>query len=230
MRRLGPLALLALAAALAPRDADAQILGPSPYLGFTDSPFAGLAGWSYFHLETFEDHLFDVPGVTASAGGVTSAVFGPTFHDSVDEDDGAVDGSGLLGDDYYSGTGAAGITFTFSGALLGALPTHVGLVWTDGLAPIFFEAFDQNGVSLGTLTGNHANGSFNGETDDDRFYGAVNAGGISRIYMNNATAGIEIDHLQYGRLGATTTAPEPAPLALLAGGLGALVAVRRRRR
>jgi hypothetical protein len=35
---------------------------------------------------------------------------------------GVLDGRGLNGDDYYSGNGAAGITFTFSAAALGALP------------------------------------------------------------------------------------------------------------
>jgi MYXO-CTERM domain-containing protein len=228
MRRLAPLALLAVVTALAPSDAAGQLIGPSPYVRFADSPFAPLSGWSYFRLETFEDHLFNVPGVSASAGGVTSVVFGPSIHDSVDEDDGAIDGSGLQGDDFFSSDGPSGITFTFDAALLGALPTHAGLVWTDGWSPTYFEAWDQNGVSLGSLSGTHPNMSFNGETDEDRFYGAVNAGGISRIFIKNAPAGIEIDHLQYGNLGTTTT-PEPATWGLVAAGLGALAAVRRRR-
>ena len=59
-------------------------------------------------------------------------LFGPPIHDSVDPDDGAFDGSGLLGDDYFSRSGSTGIVFTFSAAVLGALPTHAGLVWTDG--------------------------------------------------------------------------------------------------
>src|SRR5690349_6362880 len=112
MRRLAAITLLA-AALGAPGRASAQLLGPIPYLGFADSPFVAAGPWSYFHLETFEDHLFNVPGLAASAGGVTSVVFGPSIHDSVDEDDGAIDGSGLLGDDYFSGNGAAGIDFTF---------------------------------------------------------------------------------------------------------------------
>ncbi|MBV9881118.1 MAG: PEP-CTERM sorting domain-containing protein, partial [Gemmatirosa sp.] len=64
---------------------------------------------------------------------------------------------------------------------------------------------------------------------EDRFYGAINAGGISRIFIRNAPAGIEIDHLQYGRLGpATTTAPEPATLVLVALGALGLVPLARR--
>jgi hypothetical protein len=226
------LATLALAAA--PRAAAAQLVGPhpgpaTPYLGFADSPFAGLAGFGYFHLETFEDHLLNVPGVTASAGGVTSVVFGPQIHDSVDEDDGVLDGSGLLGDDYFSSSGPTGISFTFDAAILGSLPTHAGLVWTDGANEIFFEAFDAFGVSLGALGGGHANGSFNGEAEDDRFYGAVHAGGISRIFIRSGSAGIEIDHLQYGGLSPSSTVPEPASVALLGAGLLAMGGAARRR-
>jgi hypothetical protein len=220
----------AIILAAAPALAGAQILGPAPYLRFTDSPFSGVAGFGYFHLETFEDHLFNVPGASASAGGVTSVIFGPSIHDSVDEDDGVVDGSGLQGDDYFSGNGTTGFSFVFDGAVLGGLPTHAGLVWTDGANDIFFEAFDENGLSLGTVAGTHANGSFSGETAEDRFYGAANAGGISRILVRSGNAGIEIDHLQYGRLGAQSTVPEPATVTLLAAGLlGVAAAVRRRR-
>lgn len=230
---------------------EAALLGPSAYLcfdrtgtsslepaytgscGTSDSPFAADANagnFSYFHLETFEDHLLNTPGVTASAGGVTSVVFGPSIHDSVDADDGTIDGSGLNGDDYFSGSGSAGITFTFNAGVLGALPTNVGIVWTDGAGAITFEAFDENGNSLGTLDGTFDNGSFNGETAEDRFYGATNAGGISSIFISNASGGIEVDHLQYGLAGtAPSRTPEPASLAILGAGLAAFGMARRRR-
>lgn len=222
--------LAGVALLVTPTVSSAQLLGPSPYLSATDSPFNG-GTFSYFHLEDFEDHSFNVPGVTASAGGVTSVVFGPSVHDSVDADDGAIDGSGLNGDSFFSGNGSAGITFTFDASVLGSLPTHAGIVWTDGTNNIVFEAFDAANVSLGTLTGTHADGSFNGETGEDRFYGMINAGGISAIRILNQSGGIEVDHLQYGNAAQRAQViPEPGTLALLASGLLPLAGMVARRR
>ena len=212
--------------------AHAGLIGPSggtglsgEYARASDSPFAGTS-FSWFYLENFEDHLFNTPGVSADAGGVTSVVFGPSIHDSVDLDDGVLDGSGLNGDSYFSGNGAAGITFTFSAATLGALPTHAGIVWTDGAGTTSFEAFDHSGVSLGVINANLADASFNGETAEDRFLGAVDPLGISAIHISNSSGGIEVDHLQYGLASAV---PEPGSQALMLAGLGFAGWIARRR-
>jgi RHS repeat-associated protein len=175
----------------------AQYFGPTPYLSFADSPLAGRSA-SYFHLENFEDHLLNTPGINASAGGVSSIVFGSNLHDSVDADDGVIDGNGSAGDAYFSANGAAGITFTFNAGILGSLPTHAGIVWTDGAGQVFFEAFDRNGVSMG-LRGayNFPDSVNNGTTAEDNFLGAYNKDGISGIKISNTAGGIEIDHLQY---------------------------------
>ncbi len=227
--------LLVIAFAIA-GSAHAQLLGPSGGTGLSgeyarpsDSPFAATP-FTWFHLEDFEDHLFNTPGVSASAGGVTSVVFGPSIHDSVDTDDGILDGSGLLGDDFFSGNGSSGITFSFSAGVLGALPTHAGLVWTDGAGSTSFEAFDHAGMSMGVVTVNIANGSFNGETSEDRFFGAIDPLGITAIKISNSSGGIEIDHLQYGFAGTVGAIPEPETYALMLGGLGLLGFVARRRR
>ena len=192
MRRIVAPALCVLSGA-----AQGQMLGPTPYLCQGDSPFAGVSfDWRY--LETFESGMLQVPGVTPSTG----VVIGPGGQtDSVDCDDGVIDGNGTNGRSFFSPAGSIGIRFTFDAAVLGALPTHAGIVWTDGLNFIHFEAFDAQGVSLGTLVGDHADGSFSGTTAEDRFYGVINAGGISSILISNDGGGIEVDHLQYGFAG-----------------------------
>jgi len=177
-------------------------IGPIPYLSQADSPFA--LGTGTFCLETFESGSLSVPGVTGDA-----AVTGPAGNtDSVDADDGSIDGSGTSGRSYFTGDGSTGITFTFdpNGPL--GLPTSAGMVWTDGVgvASNAFEAFDQNGASLGAYGPFAiADGSNSGQTAEDRFFGAVNAGGILAIKLSNTSGGIEVDHLQFDHCAAATT-------------------------
>lgn len=218
-RALGPIGLVSLLLAFAATPAAAQLIGPTPYLGAADSPFDGMR-FSYFHIDDMEDGLLNTPGVMASVG----APYGPTgITDSVDEDDGAIDGSGTGGYSFFSSDGLGGIRFTFDAVALGRYPTHVGIVWTDGTDDIEFEAFDASDMSLGTRTGTHADADFNGGTDEDRFYGIVHAGGVKSIVIRNSVpgggAGIEVDHLQYG---AMVELPE-SPYSLLFDGTEAPV-------
>ncbi|HYC54561.1 MAG TPA: hypothetical protein VEL28_06465 [Candidatus Binatia bacterium] len=171
-----------------------EYFGPVPYLGLEDSEFSTRIGWC---VEDFEDGKFDdAPGVTGngsviSPGGIT---------DSVDADDGEVDGSGTGGHSYFSGNGAGGIIFTFDPQRVEGLPTAAGIVWTDGGGTISFEAFGPGGQSLG-IQGpfSHADQTFAGTTAEDRFYGITNLEGISSIKVTNASGGIEVDHLQVSR-------------------------------
>jgi hypothetical protein len=173
-------------------------LGPTPYLSRADSPFLADINAGLVHLDDFECGFLNVPGVTPSDG----LVIPPGFEgliDSVDADDGAIDGSGLGGHSLFTGSGATGITFTFNQTTLGAFPTRVGIVWTDGGGDATFEAFDALGASLGTI-GPVAigDGSNSGTTAEDRFFGVTFAGGISAIKISNNGGGLEVDHLQYG--------------------------------
>jgi uncharacterized repeat protein (TIGR01451 family) len=173
-------------------------LGPTPYLSKADSPFLAQLNAGQMYLDDFECGVLSVPGVTPSDGTVIPPGF-EGFIDSVDADDGAIDGSGLAGHSLFTGNGATGITFTFNPTTLGAFPTQVGIVWTDGGGDATFEAFDSIGASLGTI-GPIAigDGSNSGTTAEDRFFGVTFAGGISAIKLSNTSGGLEVDHLQYG--------------------------------
>jgi hypothetical protein len=254
--------LLVAAAVMAPQIGHAAALGPTPYLcfdrnaitgcGSADSPYAAvLAGgnYSYFHLETFEDGLFNVPGVTKTSPPFisdNSSVLGPTtITDSVDADIriandnvntpgdglGTINGLGTDGTSLSSSLGSSGIGFTFNSVVLGALPTDVGIVWTDGgtSATVEFEAFDANGGSLGIiLSGVIGSGGNSGQTDEDHFFGFTHAGGIARFDIRNATGsgGIEVDHLQYG----VRVVPVPAAIWLFGSAILSLAARTRSRR
>lgn len=178
------------------------LLDPIGYKSRADSPFEGVTFGSYFHFEDWEDGAVNTPGVTASSNQLGSS-FGAGLIDSVDGDDGAVDGkcektAGTCNSGFAGGT----IEFTFDAAALGALPTHVGIVWTDGATgcDAVFEAFDEDDQSLGTKTaaGVGDNGNF-GTVDEDRFFGVVHAAGIKKIVVKSSAGGVEVDHLQYGR-------------------------------
>lgn len=190
------------------------VIGPVEYFSAADSPFASLPG---FVLEDFEDGLFNTAGVTSS-GGVVIGPGGQT--DSVDGDDGIIDGSGTNGRSFFSGSGSLGLTFFFDSAVLGSAPTSAGIVWTDGLGATTFRAFDTTGGLIGEVSAESATAGFTGQTDEDRFYGISFAGGIGSIFISNAGAGIEVDHLQF-------VVPAPGTIGVLA--CGSILLGRRRR-
>jgi hypothetical protein len=210
---------------VAPLAAVAAPFGPTPYSAFADSPFAGLA-FADFQLEDFEDGALNVPGVTASVG---QALAPGALTDSVDADDGVIDGSGSGGWSWY--VNATSITFTFDPGAPGGLPTHAGIVWTDvgtadeidGFGNVTFESFDALGDPLDTIgPAALGDGAFGGGTSEDRFFGSIHAGGISAIRITMNSADWEIDHLQFGRV------PEPGAASLIALALAALGVARRR--
>lgn len=198
----------------------------SSYLSVADSPFAGRAT---LVLETFEDGLLNVAGVTLVESGATILAPGAQT-DSVDADDGAIDGFGINGRSLYSGGTLQTFTFDFSGTL----PTYAGIVWTDigsvtsgltGVGDITFEAFGPGNLSLGSLGATAVgDGVATGGTGEDLFFGIDGTDGIARIRItvSNSTDW-EVDHLQFG----VTPIPAPAALWLLGPALAGLVARRR---
>lgn len=199
----------------------ATLLPPTPYLSIADSPI-GTAVNEYFYLEDFEDGTLSTSGVTRSPAGIITVP--GEFTDSVDGDDGSIDGSGKLGRSLLTGGQTNTFSFQFNALALGHLPTRAGIVWTDvgavdggplGVGTVIFEAFGPANESLGTTVANMlGDGAITGATAEDRFFGAINPAGISRITitMPNSTDW-EVDHLQYLRV------PEPAALMLLLPGV-----------
>lgn len=174
---------------------------PIPYLSRADSLFAGVSFASYFYLEDWEDGLVNTPGVTPTS---TQTGFG-ALADSVDADDTRIDGKCLKDGNVSCNSGFDGsgtIGFSFDAAVLGALPTHVGIVWTDG-APscdAIFQAYDADNVLIGTKTAAMVgDGDNSGGTAEDRFFSVVHATGVMRIVVSSSAGGVEVDHLQYGR-------------------------------
>ncbi|NOX08070.1 MAG: VPLPA-CTERM sorting domain-containing protein [Gammaproteobacteria bacterium] len=199
----------------------AALLGPSPYLSSGDSPFSGET-FSWFYLEDFEDQQLNTPGLSVNQGIIYKGPSG----DSVDIDNGVINGNGGNATSIYDPTS---MTFTFDTNILGGFPTRAGLVWTDGTpnSLVDFEAFDQNGASLGVLTATLGDYSFNGTTAEDRFLGVSNAGGISKIFISDrgSVNNIEVDHIQYG----LAIVPLPASAWLLISGLIGLFGIRKNR-
>ena len=183
--------------------------GPAPYLSAADIPDGFYAADVPTALEDFEDGSLDF-GI--SGEGQPGSICCPTAVDSVDSDDGAIDGSGSAGESWFNDDGAEqiDILFTFSQPL----PTAAGLVWTDGGPDqdTVFEAFGPGMVSLGIVGPTRiADGTFLGTTAEDRFFGVHNPDGVLAIRVENfdgpTVTGIEVDHVQFGEAPAIQSPP-----------------------
>ena len=217
-------AMMPVASAIAGQDVE-FIFPDTPYLSAEDSPFDLFSKGSDFLWEDFEDGLLNTLGLSGFGGQVR---FPGNFTDSVDFDDGVLDGFGTDGHSYwtFSGTNEDSFArFEFDAKVLGALPRSVGVAWTDGnsQAVTTLEAFGPNGESLGSIEFSSLDDGFSqGQTAEDRFMGAIYEGGISAIEVSADLGLIEMDHVQYGNI-----IPAPGALALL--GLAGVFGRRRRR-
>lgn len=123
--------------------------------------------------------------------------------------------------------------------VLGRLPTHAGIVWTDvggmdsgkfGYGSVLFQGYGALGELLGSINAKVGDGFNTGATAEDRFFGVVSPGGISRIVIQMANSkDWEVDHLQYGAEAVSPKpVPEPTTLGLLGAGLAGLGWTRKR--
>ena len=194
------------------------------YYTAADSPCASA---SNLHLENFESGSLTLSGVTAIHGHVKGPGSGT---DSVDGDDGSVNGSGKNGHSYTSGSSKS-ITFKFSSGSQG-LPTMAGLVWTDGHAnsKVVFKAWDSAGNLLGKIKVTLGDLMHSGQTGEDRFLGIASKKGIAKIQIASNYSGFEIDHLQFGYGYSFAVVPLPPALGMGLAGLTGMSLWRRRQR
>ena len=164
----------------------ATFLAPVPYLSSADIPFGLYDAGQPVFIEDFEGGAVD-SRITGSAGGPLKPGL---FTDSVDADDGAIDGFGNLGWSYSVTNGFTGIMFTFENPV-----TAAGLAVTDGRGFLQFEAFDAYGDTLGAIGGFFGDSLENGGTAEDMFYGVrEDDDGISAIFVKTfSTARLEVE-------------------------------------
>lgn len=206
--------------------------GPTPYLSAADRPEGFFCDECPIVLEDFEDNDATNTGLTFSDGRIllpnSLSGLDDFVTDSVDGDDGSIDGNGNAGHSYfYAGQS---ISISFSEPV-----TTAGLVWTDGdvaLNSVIFEAFDSDMNLLGMINaGDLSDDYYTGQTAEDRFLGIQSMAGISMLTISNTGGGlgIEIDHIQYQN--CPECVPEPGTLTLgLSAMLMAVGLVRRRNR
>jgi hypothetical protein len=177
-----------------------------PYRSFADSPFRNTAFSCGFTLKNYEDGVVEAPGVTVTmspeAGlAVINSAGSGSFVDSVDGDDGTIDGLGNDGHSLFLGNTPdppvpQTLTFTFDANAAGMLPTHAGLVISDGSGLYTLTAVGVGGVQTRTMV--VGDFGFQGGTAEDRFAGFVDPGGLVSVSVTSTIRGFEVDHLQWG--------------------------------
>ena len=208
--------------------------GPSAYLQTGDTPagfWCPCIGW----IEDFELNSVD-PFLTIDNGEIlepnTFSGLMNSVTDSVDGDNGPVDGLGNSGHSWFTGASNPDdnqVTISFATPVKNA-----GLVFTDGDSSstnVKLEAFDSAGNSLAVIDGGDlADDMFTGQTAEDTFLGFQNTdAGIASIQLSiNAGIGIEIDHVHWQEA-CPVVVPEPASYATCFMALVGLAGLRRRR-
>jgi hypothetical protein len=196
MRSLLALLLLLASASLA--HAGTVFLGPSPYLSAADGPFDLSGLGSTFFLEDFEDGELNTLGIEQYGNPANFAIVRPpsTLTDSVDADDGLLDGSGRDGNSLqvtlaatFPPLTADSLSLEFDVTALGFIPTAFGFVCTDGTpgSSIRMTVFDESRNLVAShyfgdpLFGDLGDQRFDGTTAEDRFFGVVNPDGFYAV-------------------------------------------------
>lgn|GEM_PF-3076622 len=197
-------------------------LGDAAYQSEADIPAGFYQGGQPLLLENFEDRRLDTR-LGVSKGSLYGIGIVGNGASSVDGDDGAVDGSGLLGVSWTALAPAADpLRFSFIGQ---ALPTAFAMVVTAGGFSTRINAYDGTGQLIATQQADLLVQN-TGVVSGDRFVGVQYAGGIRAIEVSFEGGWVEVDHVQVGQM---TPVPEPGSAALLLAG-GALLAHRLSRR
>lgn len=218
----------------------AQFFGPTPYLSAADSPFDLSGLGSTFWLEDFEDGAFNTPGVRQLRDlDHPPAVRLPSnLTDSVDADDGQIDGFGTGGHSLFPTLSATlpplttdPLILVFDSDVLGFVPTAVGFVWTDGTpgSIVGLGLFDASLTPTESFTygdplaGDLGDDRIDGTTGEDRFFGAVDPHGIYAVAITSTFVGdrvelFELDHFQYGLF-----VPEPETFLLAMGAIAVIL-------
>jgi hypothetical protein len=182
-----------------------------------DSPFDLSGLGSTMFIEDVEDGTIDTPLAI-----VDTIVREPgPLTDSVDADDGVVDGQGNDGHSLEATFYRTHPTFPwthhtyFSILVVDEPVTALGFVWTDGFrqSAVNMGIYGASGNYLGDCTYGSLMDSFNtGETAEDRFIGVISNESIRRLSFVIDSVGLEpwserfeFDHVHYGH----QALPEP---------------------
>ena len=191
-------------------------IGPIPYFGTADSPLLADPALDMV-LEDFEDGLLDVLGIVVNpienedgfppqpfVNDGRGIVAGPgPGTDSVDADDGIIDGQGNEGHAFrstastlfLSGLISNSLSYSFLPNAEGAYPNAFGFVWTDGEPGpdphwVGFTGFDIFVRELHDTVFTHFNhidigdDTFDGSTGEDRFFGVYSDVGIASVGLS----------------------------------------------
>ncbi|MEZ6091636.1 MAG: hypothetical protein R3C05_27200 [Pirellulaceae bacterium] len=154
-------------------------------------------------------------GFSSTAANQSTTIFDDTANGNADP----ISGTNSL---FTTGSGSPPVVrVDFDDAILGELPTSVGLVFSDGPqnVPFTVNAYDSAGRVVETATINTADNSpASTNTAEDTFIGFQHANGISRIeytvanLTSGGVIGFEIDNLQFGDTPADGVGTGPNPL------------------